>query len=168
MQFSIEKSIEILERTPNVINSLLTGLSDEWIVGNEGENTWNLYDIVGHLVHAEKINWIPRMDLILSDSTNKAFFSFDRFAQFENSKGKTLSQLISEFKTIREENIEILESKKLTDANLLKTAIHPQLGEVTLKQLLATWTAHDMTHLAQIARVIAKQYKEEVGPWIVN
>lgn len=166
MKFDQKKSVEILSRTPLVLEVWLDGLSEEWIRSNEGVNTWSPYDIVGHLVHGEKTDWIPRIQIILSDRTDKTFETFDREAQFEDNKNKTLRQLLDEFKLLRGQGIEILESKPLDARDLLKTGIHPAFGNVTLAQLLSTWTAHDLGHLAQIARVMARQYKYEVGPWI--
>jgi hypothetical protein len=165
MEFDLKKSIEILSKTPSVLEVLLDGINEQWIQSNEGENTWSPYDIIGHLIHGEKTDWIPRMEIILSNNKNKAFQSFNRFAQFEESKGKTIRQLLDAFKHIRTENINILESQKLTTPLLDKKGIHPAFGEVTLKQLLATWVVHDLGHIAQIARVMAKQYTYEVGPW---
>lgn len=165
MEFHLKNSLDILTRTPFVLQTLLDGLSEDWTHNNEGDNTWSAFDIMGHLIHGERTDWIPRMEIILSDSLNKKFETFDRFAQVSESKGKTLAQLLEEFKRLREENISVLKSKNLTAQDLLRKGIHPAFGEVTLKQLLATWTAHDLGHLAQIARVMAKQYTEEVGPW---
>ena len=166
MKFSLNKSIQILERTPVVLETLLINISDDWIFANEGSDSWSVFDIVGHLLHGEKTDWIQRMDNILSDSTDKTFTPFDRFAQFEESKGRTLEQIIAEFKEQRMKNLEYLRSKNLSESDLSKTGIHPVFGEVTLSQLLSTWTVHDLNHLAQISRVLAKQYKAEVGPWI--
>ena len=166
MNFDLEKSIEILERTPFVIESMLNGLSEDWTSGNEGADTWSPYDVVGHLIHGDLTDWIARMEIVLSDGPNKTFASFDRFAQFEESKGKTLDDLLREFKAVRNHNIAILKSKRLTVADYGKKGIHPKFGEVTLAQLLSTWVAHDMDHIFQIARVMAKQYKTEVGPWV--
>lgn len=165
MKFSIDSSIEILERTPQVLISLLNGLSDEWIKNNEGEETWSAFDIVGHLIYGEKTDWIVRMNIILSDNSDKTFSDFDRFAHFKESKGKTISQLLNEFKDLRNKNLTVLKSLELKSDDLKKSGIHPSFGEVTLKQLLSTWVAHDLGHIAQISRVMAKQYKEEVGPW---
>lgn len=165
MNFNLNNCIEILSRTPAVLDSLLGGLSDEWIHNNEGEATWSPFDIVGHLIHGDKTDWIPRMKVILSDGPDKKFDPFDRFAQFEASKGKNIRQLLDEFKALRKKNIEILKSKNLDAQDLSKTGIHPEFGEVRLEQLLATWTAHDLSHLSQITRVMARQYTREVGPW---
>lgn len=166
IDFSIQKSIAVLERTPFVIEMLLRDLPDDWTMNNEGEQTWSPYDIVGHLIHGEKTDWIPRMKIILGDEENKTFEPFDRFAQFNESKGKTLSQLMIEFKMRRKTGVEILRSMNITDEHLKRTGIHPTLGNVTLKELIATWVAHDLNHIGQIVRVMAKQYKSDVGPWI--
>ena len=165
MQFNLEQSIEILERTPIVLKQLLDNLSNAWIYQNEGQDSWSPFDILGHLIHGEKTDWITRLKLILDHDELKMFTPFDRFAQFEASKGKTLKQLLLEFTELRKENLEYLKSIHLTQEHFNKKAIHPELGEVTLKNLLATWVTHDLGHMAQITRVMAKQYKEEVGPW---
>ncbi|MEJ7767409.1 MAG: DinB family protein [Chitinophagaceae bacterium] len=165
MYFSLSNSLEILERTPGVLFALLQNLSVEWTVNNEGGQTWNVHDIIGHLIHGEKTDWIPRTEIILSNKQDKIFAPFDRFAQFEKNKERKMSQLLNEFKTLRQNNIAFLQSLKLTDQDFKKTGIHPAFGEVTLSQLLSTWTVHDLNHLAQISRVIAKQYNTEVGPW---
>ena len=165
IEFSVEKSIAILERTPFVVEMLLRDLPDDWTMNNEGESTWSPYDIVGHYIHGEKTDWIPRMKIILSDGLNKKFEPFDRFAQFKESQAQTLSALMVEFKLRRKTNIEILRSLNIADEQLAQTGIHPVFGEVTLKQLLATWVAHDLNHIGQIVRVMAKQYTQEVGPW---
>ncbi len=165
MKYNINKALEILERTPKTLNTFLLNVSDEWILSNEGDNTWSVFDVVGHLIHGEKTDWMQRLEIILNDSNNKTFESFDRFAQFENSKGKTLSQLLEEFSELRTKNLNHLKALKLSETELNLKGIHPELGEVTLKQLLATWVTHDLGHIAQIARIMAKQYKDEVGPW---
>jgi hypothetical protein len=165
MSFTIEKSIEILERTPAVLEAMLGGVSADWTEINEGGETWTVFDVLGHLVHGEKTDWVPRAEIILSDSKDKTFKPFDRFAQFEESRGKTLAELLTEFKELRRKNVEVLRLKKLTGVNLEQTGVHPAFGEVTLAQLLATWTVHDLDHVAQVSRVMAKQYKEAVGPW---
>lgn len=166
MKHSTEKSIAVLERTPHVLHSLLSGLSEEWTSANEGENTWSAYDVVGHLIHGEKTDWMVRIRLILSKNESKTFAPFDRFAQFESSKGKSLTDLLDEFKALRSENIALFKSLGIDDTKFNQTGTHPAFGEVTLKQLLATWVVHDLDHISQITRVMAKQYKEEVGPWI--
>jgi len=166
MNFNLTNSIEILQRTPDTLILMLKDISPEWTTGNEGAETWNVYDIVGHLIHGEKTDWMARTELILSDNVNKTFESFDRFAQFEESKGKTLNQLLNEFKMLREKNIEQLLSKKLTDKQMEEKGVHPVFGDVTLSQHLSTWVVHDLNHIAQISRVMAKQYKLNVGHWV--
>ena len=163
-QFSIDKALEVLTQTPETLNSFLKDLSDDWTLSNEGENTWSAFDILGHLIHGEKTDWIPRLKKILFDE-KKEFEPFDRFAQFKNSTGKSLCDLLLEFKSLRKENLAYLVSLKLDEQDFDKVGVHPEFGPVTVRQLLATWVTHDMGHIAQIARVIAKQYKEEVGPW---
>lgn len=165
MKFSIEKSIEILERTPSVLESMLTGLSEDWIHQNEGGDSWNAFDIVGHLIHGEKTDWIPRMEIMLSERENKTFAPFNRFAQLNDSIGKTLPQLLVEFKALRKTNITRLKNAKLNHDLLSREGMHPALGKVNLQQLLATWTVHDLGHIAQIARVMAKHYRDETGVW---
>jgi uncharacterized damage-inducible protein DinB len=166
MNFCLTKSLEILERTPDVLYMMLHHISEDWTSKNEGEGTWSVFDVLGHLIHGDKTDWLVRAEIILSDQTNKMFEPFDRFAQFEANKGKNLGQLLNEFKETRKASIEKLNNLQLTDADLVKTGIHPTFGEVTLSQLLATWVVHDLDHIAQISRVMAKQYKDAVGPWI--
>ncbi|NET32932.1 MAG: DinB family protein [Cyanothece sp. SIO1E1] len=167
MSFSLSKSIEVLERTPAVLESLLVGISDEWIHSNEGEHTWSPYQVIGHLIHGEKTDWIPRTKIILSNSPDKTFDPFDRFAQLNDPRNLSISELLDEFKTLRKQNLDELISLDIDDhTTLSKIGIHPEFGDVTLKELLSTWTVHDLGHIAQIARVMAKQYKSEVGPWI--
>lgn len=165
MTFEIRQSIEILSRTPSILESFLTGLSDEWLKNNEGENTWSPYDVVGHLIHGEKTDWMPRANVILSSGTNKPFEPFDRFAQFKADQEKPIESLLNEFRELRVTNLEELQSLQVDTAKLAERGVHPELGEVTLKELLSTWVVHDLGHIAQIARVMAKQYKGEVGPW---
>ena len=164
--YNLTESIVILSRTPFVLENLLQHLPIAWAMNNEGEDTFSPFDVVGHLIHGEKTDWVARMEIILSDKPDKIFERYDRFAQFKDSEGKTLNQLLAEFKTLREKNLEILKSKNLQEDDLLKTGMHPSFGAVTLKQLLSTWTVHDLSHIAQITRVMCKQYKEEVGPWV--
>ena len=166
MDFNLSKSLEILQRTPDTLFALLQGISSDWTSANEGGDTWSVYDVIGHLIHGEKTDWLQRIEIILSDHKDKTFIPFDRFAQFEENKGKTLAALLAEFKSVREKNIKSLQSLHLTKNDFTQKGIHPALGEVTLSQLIATWTVHDLNHLAQIARVMAKQYKSETGPWM--
>jgi hypothetical protein len=165
MQFQPDQSIEILERTPAALSALLSGLSEAWTTPNEGPDTWSPYDVVGHLIHGEKTDWIPRMKMILEMGESVTFPPFDRFAQFRESQGKTLDQLLEEFTRWRVQNLRILKSVMPDAVALEKKGNHPAFGPVTLRQLLAAWVAHDLSHLAQIVRVMAKQYAEAVGPW---
>ena len=162
--FSIERTLEIIERTPGVLRVLLQGLSDDWILHNEGGESWTPYDVVGHLVHGERTHWMARIKKCLS-TDDKAFVKFDRTAMFEESKGKDLAQLLTEFEDLRRKNIAELKALQITEAQLDSIGIHPTFGEVKLRQLLATWAAHDLAHLVQINRVMCKQYREAVGPW---
>ncbi len=163
---SLEKSIEILEKTPDALFKLLDNISTEWTSNNEGADTWSVFDVMGHLIHGDKTDWMTRMMIILSNDNEKTFKSFDRHAQLLTSQGKSLGQLLTEFKEIRCRNIENLRSLNITLSDLNKVGIHPVFGEVTLSQLLSTWVVHDLDHIAQISTVMAKQYKEAVGPWI--
>lgn len=165
MKFSLEKSIHILERTPSILKALLQNLSEDWTTPNEGPETWSPYDVVGHLIHGEKTDWIPRARIILEQGEKQPFTPFDRFAQFVESKGKTLNQLLDEFESHRTDNIKTLKALNITEADLTKTGIHPEFGAVTLENLLAAWVVHDLGHIHQISRVMAKQYTNEVGPW---
>ncbi|WP_353777248.1 DinB family protein [Winogradskyella sp. 3972H.M.0a.05] len=165
MKLTISKAIEVLQQTPKTLHAFLYNLSDDWIFCDEGSETWNAYDIVGHLIHGEKTDWMQRLDIILKQGDNNTFEPFDRFAQFENSKGKSLHNLLGEFSELRSQNLEQLKALNITESQFSLKAIHPELGEVTLGQLLATWVTHDLGHIAQIARVMAKQYKQDVGPW---
>lgn len=165
MNISVSDAINLLSRTPQVLENLLLGIPDALLHANEGKDSWSPYDVVGHLIHGEKTDWIPRMKICLSTEDNKTFTPFDRFAQFEDSKGKSLPELLAAFRRLREENIVILKNFELTPSDFKRTAIHPAFGEVTLQQLLATWVVHDQNHLYQITRTIAHQYREETGPW---
>ena len=166
MNFTVQKSIAILERTPVVLNMLLKNLSTEWTFCKEDDDKWNVYDIIGHLIHGEKTDWMVRAEIILSKKKDKRFEPFDRFAQINDNKEKSLDQLLDEFILLRKQNIEQLRSKNLNSQNLEEKGIHPAFGEITLSQLLATWVVHDLNHIAQISSVMAKHYKDDVGPWI--
>lgn len=165
MNFDLEKSISVLRRTPAVMRTLLEGQHKDWTHQNEGGDSWSPYDVVGHLVHGEKTDWLPRIRIILNEGDQKIFKPYDRFAQFEMSKGKSLDTLLAEFEALRASNIGQLQDLGLTDFDLEKEGIHPELGPVTMKNLIAAWLVHDMGHITQVSRVIAKQYKDEVGPW---
>jgi hypothetical protein len=165
MKYSIERSCEILDRTPAVLRSLLSGLSDDWVLPNEGPETFSPYDVIGHLIHGEKTDWTARAKMILEFGNSKTFERWNRVAMYEESEGKTLQQLLDEFAAIRKTNMVWFRSLNLTETDLDKQGMHPVLGDVTLRNLLATWVVHDLTHIAQVTRVMAKQYKEEMGPW---
>lgn len=163
--YDVAEAMAILRRTPTVLDGWLRGLSDDWVMENEGPDTFSPYDVVGHLVHGEKADWIGRARIILEEGEGRPFDPFDRFAMYEESKGKTLSDLLDEFAALRAENLATLEEMALTDEDLDRKGTHPDLGTVELRQLLATWTVHDLSHIAQIARVMAKQYRSATGPW---
>jgi hypothetical protein len=165
MEFQLEQGTEILRRTPATLNSLLRHLPEEWILPNEGPESWSPFDVVGHLVHGEEADWIPRAKLILEHGESRAFTPFDRFAMFEKSKGKSLGDLLDRFEQLRGESLEELERMNLRPEMLGKRGMHLELGVVTLGQLLSTWVVHDLGHIAQITRVMAKQYGEAVGAW---
>src|SRR6185312_4182611 len=151
MVFNLDKSIEILSRTPDIVTALLSGLNNEWLFNNEGADTWSPYDIIGHLIEGEKTDWIPRMRIILSDDDDKRFVPFDRFAHLNNDKAKPIDALLKEFSERRKNNIRELKDANPDEEKLNKTGIHPEFGEVTLRQLLAAWVDHDLNHLCQIS-----------------
>lgn len=165
MKFNLEDAIEVLSNTPTTLGALLNDLSEDWTQSNEGPDTWSPYDVVGHLIHGEKTDWIPRLEIILGTSQNKTFQRYDRFAQFKESTGKSMQMLLKEFEQLRAKNLNIVRSKNLNSSQMALEGIHPELGAVSLSQLLAAWVVHDQGHIVQISRVIAKQYSEEVGPW---
>lgn len=165
MKFQLEQAVEILSQTPATVKSLLENLSDEWIFAEENRDDWNAFDVVGHLIHADETDWIPRAEVILAQVENPTFEAFDRYGQFEKSKGKTLPELLEEFAEIRKQCIENLRQMNLTEDKLKLKGIHPELGEATLENLLATWVVHDLTHIRQIVTSMAKKYSENVGVW---
>ena len=165
IDFTLEGAKGILRRTPTVIRTLLQGLSEDWIRNNEGSETWSPFDIVGHLIHGERTDWIARTKIVLDEGMDGTFVPFDRFAQFEESEGKGIDQLLDEFEEIRTSNLQALDELDISEDQLDRTSNHPNLGVVSLRQLLSTWAAHDLVHLNQMTRVMAKQYKEESGPW---
>ena len=162
--FYLDDAVAILARTPASLAALLEGLPDTWTTATEGADTWSPYDVIGHLIHGELTDWIPRARHILAGET-RPFEKFDRTAQFTDSKGKSLSELLAELADLRRDNIAELLEMKLAREDLGRKGLHPELGEVTLEQLLATWVVHDLDHVAQIARVMSKVYKQTVGPW---
>jgi hypothetical protein len=165
MRFDLTEAMPVLERTPRVLRDLLTGLPDGWGRATEGPDTWSPFDVVGHLIHGERTDWVARMEIILHDGEDRTFTPFDRFAQFEASSGKTLDELLDTFAWLRAANLARLQVHELTEADLNRRGRHPELGPVTLRQLLATWVAHDLSHIGQIVRVMGRSYAEAVGPW---
>jgi DinB superfamily len=165
MQQNLQHTMALLARTPSSLNALLRDLPQEWTMQNEGGNTFNAFDVIGHLIHGERTDWMPRAKRILEFGETRAFDPFDRRAQEAESDGKPLGQLLDEFARLRSDNLAELRSLKLGPEDLNRRGIHPALGTVTLSQLLATWAAHDLTHLHQISRIMAHQYREAVGPW---
>lgn len=165
MRFELKQAVEILSQTPETVRSLLGNLSDEWTKSNGDAENWTPFDIVGHYIHGEETDWIPRAEIILAQGENPTFNAFDRFAQFEKSKGKTLGELLEIFADLRRKNIEKLRRMNLTPEKLNLKAKHPELGEVSLEQLLATWVVHDLTHIRQIVTFMAQNYSENVGVW---
>jgi len=162
--FSLDDAVAVLERTPASLAALLAGLPEAWVTATEGAGTWSPYDVIGHLIHGERADWLPRARHILAGET-RPFEPFDREAQFKEGRGQSLRELLATFAGLRRENLAALDTLNLTDADMGRKGLHPELGEVTLAQLLATWVVHDLDHLAQIARTMAKAYGEAVGPW---
>jgi hypothetical protein len=165
MEHNLEHTLSLLTRTPAALNALLRDLPETWTFRNEGENTMSAFDVVGHLIHAERTNWIPRAKMVLQFGETQAFDPFDRWAQVRESQGKSLGQLLDEFGRLRSESLGELQELNLRKEDLGRRGRHPALGVVTLSELLATWAAHDLTHLHQISRIMAHQYREAVGPY---
>jgi DinB superfamily len=165
MQHNLPHTLSLLARTPGALHALLKDLPEEWTHKNEGKDTWSAFDIVGHLIHGERTDWIPRAKMILQFGETKAFEPFDRLAQERESQGKSLAELLNEFARARSESLSELRAWNLRPEDLERRGRHPALGAVTLSQLLAAWVVHDQTHLHQISRVLAHQYREAVGPW---
>jgi hypothetical protein len=163
--FVLEEGVAILSRTPATLDAWLRGLPEGWIAAHEGGDTWSPFDILGHLIHGERTDWMQRVRILLEHGEARPFNTFDRFAQFAASQGRTLASLLDEFATVRQQSLAELAALDLTAADLDRRGRHPELGVVTLRQLLATWVAHDLDHVMQISRVLARQYSEEVGPW---
>jgi hypothetical protein len=163
--FALHEATLVLARTPAIVEAMLRGLPDDWATANEGDATWSPFDVVGHLIHGERTDWVPRARIILEHGDARPFDTFDRFAQFAASEGRTLASLLDEFAAARKDSLRDLHALGVTEADLERRGQHPQLGGVTLRQLLATWVAHDLDHIVQIARVLARQYSDEVGPW---
>ncbi len=165
MEHNLQHTIALLSRTPTALNALLRDLPETWTCRNEGENTWSAFDVVGHLIYGERTDWMPRVRMILQFGETRTFEPFDRWGHVREIQGKLLGQLLDEFARMRSENLAELRALNLEHKDLERRGRHPALGIVTLSDLLATWAAHDLTHLHQISRVMARQYREAVGPW---
>ncbi len=165
MSFVLAEAVAVLERTPATLHTMLAGLPAPWLDGTEGPGTWSPYVIVGHLLHGERTDWIPRVEIVLAQGADRRFTPYDREAQFREHPGASLEYLLDEFARLRTHNLRTLAAFNLTDTQLALTGEHPAFGSVTLRQLLATWVAHDLGHIAQVSRVMAKQYREAIGPW---
>jgi hypothetical protein len=161
----LDASLALLERTPSALNALLRELPDAWTRCNECEKTWSPFDIVGHLVHCERTDWMPRVRCILAHGDSQPFPPFDRFGHMKAVEGKSMAQVLDELIGLRAANLAELRSKNLTESDLARRGRHPSLGLVTLSELLATWAAHDLNHLHQMSRVMALQYADAVGPF---
>jgi hypothetical protein len=166
MNFNMKEAREILERTPQTLEYFLTGVSEGWIHCNEGEGTWNVNEVIGHLIEGEKNDWIPRLEIILQEGERKPFPAFDRFSHLNDKSGRSLEQKLLEFKTLRTENLSKLKVHIKSEMDLELTGTHPAFGKVKVRELLSTWVVHDLTHIAQIVRVMAERYRADVGPWI--
>lgn len=164
MNFNLKEAIQVLERTPKTLDSLLSVVSEEWLKCNEGEGTWNASQVVDHLIECERSNWIPRLRTILEDE-DKRFPPFDRDAHMKKIKDSSINQKLAEFKRLRSQNVLILIGQIKSDEQYELTGIHPAFGEVKLRELLSTWVVHDLTHISQIVRVMAERYRDDVGPW---
>ena len=165
MEFELDKAKEVLRRTPATLNALLSDLPNDWVLANEGPETFSPYDVIGHLIEGEENDWIPRARIILEQGEARPFDKFDRFAMYEKSQGKSLSEVLNQFEQLRGESLRQLDEMNLTPELLQKQGSHPALGVVTLSQLLSAWVVHDLGHIRQIVRVMAKQYREAIGPW---
>ncbi|MFD0710536.1 DinB family protein [Paenibacillus sp. GCM10027626] len=165
MNFNINEAIELLGRTPRTLEYFLSDLSEGWVQCNEGEGTWNAAEVIDHLIEAERTNWLPRLEHIIQVGTSKPFPPFDRYAHLNEQAERSFEQSLKEFISIREQNLTKLKTLIDPERHLELTGLHPEFGEVKLKELLATWAVHDLTHISQIVRVMAKRYQEDVGPW---
>lgn len=166
MRFDLELSIDMLRRTPGTLAELLRGIAPAWHRATEGPETFSPFDVVGHLIDGEETDWIPRARIILAQGADPAFAPYDRFRHRARNEGRALESLLEELARLRAANLDVLRSWRLTEAHLDLHGVHPGLGRVTLRQLLATWVVHDLGHIAQVARVMAKQYRDELGPWV--
>jgi hypothetical protein len=165
MEFELNDGLAILQRTPQTLTGLLSGLSPRWTDATEGPDTWSPYGVMGHLIHCERVDWIPRARIILEQGPSRRFVPLDRLAQLRERQDRTLPELLDEFAGLRAKNLDTLTGWNLTDTHLALEGEHPEFGAVTMRQLLSTWVAHDLGHIVQISRVMAKQYRDAVGPW---
>lgn len=165
MNFDLKEAVEILERTPRTLEVFLSGLSDDWLECNEGTDTWNAKEVVGHLIEAEISDWMPRLKIILQKGEDRTFPPFDRFAHLKKTSEQSIDEKLLKFQVLRKQNIEILLESVEPNEQLELTGLHPEFGEVKLRELLSTWVVHDLTHISQIVRVMAERYRADVGPW---
>ena len=165
MQLNITDATRILTNTPSTLRCQLANLDERWVTANYGPDTFSPFDVIGHLIHGEQHDWITRLKTILDHGTNKPFDPFDRYAMYEESTGKSIQNLLDEFEDARRTNLKTLDSLNLTDDDLAKQGTHPALGTVTAAQLIATWAVHDLNHIHQIAKCMARQYRDQIGPW---
>ena len=165
MNHNLQQTIALLTRTPASLDSLLRDLPEAWTLGNEGENTWSAFDVLGHLIHAERADWMPRAKMVLEFGETRTFEPFDRWGDIREGRGKSMGQLLDEFAVLREESLRELSRLSLRREDFEQRGRHPAFGAVTLAELLATWAVHDLNHLHQISRIMAHQYREAVGPW---
>jgi len=168
MDFRIRDAIDVLGSTPAVLRAMLGGLQDVWVMSNYGDKTFSPFDVVGHLIHGERTDWIPRARIILEHGESKPFEPFDRYAMFRENEGKSIGQLLDTFEFLRRDNVEALRGLQLTPEQLALRGTHPRLGTVTMEQLLAMWVVHDLGHIAQIAKAMAYQYHDKIGPWLAD
>ena len=165
MKFNLEESITLLKKTPKILHAFLNDLNAEWLMNNEGPETWSPYNVVGHLIYGEKTDWLIRAKIIMGNSRDKTFEPYNRFAQQNDDPNVPIEELLSQFETLRTQNLKELVALNITEKDLNRKGVHPELGDVTLENLLSAWAVHDLGHIAQISRVMAKQYKDAVGPW---
>lgn len=166
-EHNLQDTVSLLARTPVALNALLRNLPETWTLRNEGDSTWSVFEVVVHLIHAERTDWMARVKRILESGESKPFEPFDRQGQIRESRGKSLEQALDEFARVRSENLDALRALNLQPQDLERRGRHPVFGAVTLSQLLATWATHDLTHLHQISRIMAHQYRDAVGPWSI-
>jgi hypothetical protein len=165
MKFKLDRAVAVLSRTPATLDALLRDQPEDWTHCHEGPDTWSPFDVVGHLAHGERTDWIPRVRMILDHGEQHAFRPFDRIGMFESSRGKTINELLDELAEARADSLRTLEDMRISPGDLMRTGRHPSFGPVTMEQLLAAWVVHDLGHIRQVTRVMAKQLREAIGPW---